>query len=163
MRIIYMHHAEREIGVNHSDPILRQQEDITETGIEECELLGKEFIKNNNKYNIKAIIISPYLRCKHTAEIINKYLNVPVIEDERFNESELGEKFPSLWKRVMAGIDDIVKNPIYTNDDDILVVTSGVNITGFICYFYNIDPDNCPTYSQGTFCSPINFMYKKED
>lgn len=45
MRIIYMHHAERNIGPNHSDPILRQEEDITETGIEECELLGKEFVK----------------------------------------------------------------------------------------------------------------------
>ena len=162
MRIIYMHHAERNIGPNHSDPILRQEEDITETGIEECELLGKEFVKNNNKYNIKAIYTSPYLRCKHTAEIINKYLKVPIIEEEKFNECNSGEKFPSLWKRTMEGIDSIIKNDNYTNEDDILVVTSGVNITGFICYFYNVDPENCPTFSQGTFCSPVNFMYKKD-
>lgn len=30
MRIIYMHHAERNIGPNHSDPILRQEEDKQE-------------------------------------------------------------------------------------------------------------------------------------
>ena len=78
MRIIYMHHAERNIGPNHNNPILRQEEDITKTGIEECELLGKEFVQNTNNYNIKAIVTSPYLRCKHTSEIINKYLNVPI-------------------------------------------------------------------------------------
>lgn len=155
MRIIYMHHAERNIGPNHNDPILRQEEDITETGIEECEILGKQL--SNSKYNIKKIYTSPYLRCKHTTEIINKYINVPIIEDERFNEGQPGEKFPEIWKRTISALDEIVKDESYTNEDDILIVTSGVNITGFICYFYNIDPDNCSTFSQGTFCSPVNF------
>lgn len=92
MRIIYMHHAERNIGPNHSDPILRQ-EDITETGIEECELLGREFLQNTNEYKVKAIYTSPYLRCVHTAEIINKYLNVSMIKDDRFNNVLVKKNF----------------------------------------------------------------------
>lgn len=165
MRIIYMHHAERNIGPNHNNPILRQEEDITKTGIEECELLGKEFVQNTNNYNIKAIVTSPYLRCKHTSEIINKYLKVPIIEDERFNECQSKEEMNSgdLWKRIMSGIDDIVKNDSYKNEDDILIVTSGINLTGFVCYFYNINPESKPKLSQGTFCSPVNFMIEKED
>ena len=158
MRIIYMHHAERAIGPNHNDPILRQEEDITETGIKEADLMGQEFKQNNNKYNIKAIVSSPYKRCIHTAEVINKYLNVPIIEDERFNEAQSKEEMQSgdLWKRNMDAIEDIVKK--YDIDDDILVITSGVNLTGFICYFYNIDPTSKPAVAQGTFCSPVNFI-----
>lgn len=53
-------------------------------------------LQNTNNYKIKAIIISTYKRCKHTAEIINKYLNVPIIEDSRFNECNSGEEFSSL-------------------------------------------------------------------
>lgn len=161
MRIIYMHHAERDIGPNHNDPLLRQEEDITESGIQECELLGKEFTTNNNEYKIKAIYTSPYKRCVHTASIINKYLNVPIIEDDRLNECTEKEEMRSgdLYKRIMASIDDIVNQ--YNNEDDILVVTSGINITGFICYFYNIDPTSNPPLAQGTFCSPVNFYINK--
>ena len=161
MRIIYMHHAERDIGPNHNDPILRQEEDITETGIQECELLGQEFIKNSNSYNIKAIVSSPYKRCMHTAKIINKYTNATIIEDERLNECNSKEELHSgdLNRRIMASIDDIVKQ--YGPDDDIIFVTSGINLTGFICYFYNIDPTSQPTIAQGTFCSPVNFYINK--
>lgn len=154
MRIIYMHHAQRDIGEFHRDPVKCQEEDITRLGMEECEIIGKQL--GSEVYNIKAIVSSPYKRCMHTAEIVNKYLNVPIIEDARFNEVD--STFPECWKRVMSGIDDIVKNPNYKEDEDILVVTSGVNITGFICYFYNIDPDNCPSFSQGSCTSPVNFI-----
>jgi len=100
MRIIYMYHAEREISENHGDQILRQLEDITENGIEEAEKLAEKF--KGNSQNIKYIYTSPYVRCKHTAEIINKYLNVPIIEDERFNEMQRGEEWKDLLKRNMA-------------------------------------------------------------
>ena len=162
MRIIYMHHAERDIGPNHNDPILRQEEDITETGIKEAELLGQEFVQNNNKYNIKAIVSSPYKRCMHTAEIIAKYINAPIIEDARFNECAGHDEIVNgdLWQRTMDGFQDIVYK--YNIDDDILVVTSGINLTGFICYFYNIDPKSHPDIAQGTFCSPVNFIINEK-
>lgn len=162
MKIIYMHHAERAIGPNHSDPILKQEEDITELGIQECEILGQEFANHSEKYHIQAIVTSPYLRCRHTAEIINKYLNVPIIEDERFNEGTLEDKeaeFIPLWKRVMDGLDGIVEK--FNNEGEVLVVTSGINLTGFICYFYGIDPESKPQLCQAAFCSPINFKTKE--
>ena len=92
-----MHHAERNIGENHNDPKLRQLEDITETGVQEAELLAKRL----QNQNIAAIVTSPYVRCKHTAEIMNQYHNSPIIEDERFNEMNSGEDWEHLLKRNM--------------------------------------------------------------
>ncbi len=155
MRIIYMHHAERAIGENHLDPKLRQLEDITEVGIKSAELIADRF-KNQN---ITAIVTSPYLRCKHTAEIINKYHNVPIIEDERFNESEYHEEKVHLLKRNMEAIDDIYNK--YNDDDIILCVTSGINLTAFVCYFYGIEPTNETPLSQAADISPINFTKGK--
>ena len=157
MRIIYMHHAERNIGENHNDPVLRQLEDITKRGIQETELLSEKF----KKQDITAIFTSPYLRCKHTAEIINKYHNVPIIEDERFNEMNTGEEWEHLLKRNMDAIDDIVKK--YSDEDTIICITSGVNLTAFICYFYNIKPTNSVRWSQAGSISPINFTIGKKD
>lgn len=156
MRIIYMHHAERNIGENHNDPVLRQLEDITKRGIQETELLSEKF----KKQDITAIFTSPYLRCKHTAEIINKYHNVPIIEDERFNEMNTGEEWEHLLKRNMDAIDDIVKK--YSDEDTIICITSGVNLTAFICYFYNIKPTNSVPWSQAGSISPINFTIGKK-
>lgn len=163
MRIIYMHHAERDIGPLHHDPILRQEEDITERGIEEVRIIGEQMKQRtlDGKLHIKAIVSSPYKRCMHTASIINEYINVPIIEDARFNEAEGKEDMNTgaLWQRTMDGIQDIVDK--YDENDDILVVTSGVNLTGFICYFYNIDPKSHPIVSQGATCSPVNFIIEK--
>lgn len=155
MRIIYMHHAERDIGPNHTDPILRQEEDITKLGVEQVELLSKKM----SKLNLTAIVTSPYLRCKHTAEIINKYHNVPIIEDERFNESEYHEERVHFLKRNMEAIDDIYNK--YNEDDVILCVTSGINLTAFVCYFYDIEPKNGTPLSQAADISPINFTKGK--
>ena len=98
----------------------------------------------------------------HTASIINEYLNVPIIEDPRFNEADSKEDMSigTLWQRTIDGIQDIVDK--YEDNDDILVVTSGVNLTGFICYFYNIDPKSHPDIAQGTFCSPVNFIINEK-
>ena len=156
MKIVYMHHAERNIGKNHNDLKLRQLEDITERGIKEAEILA-ERIKNQN---ITAIVTSPYLRCKHTAEIINKYHNSPIVEDERFNEMNYGEEWNDLLKRNIEAIDNIVKS--YNDDDTIICVTSGVNFSAFVCYFYNIEPTNDTPWSQAADISPIIFTSGKK-
>ena len=151
MQIIYMHHAERKISQKHNNKNLRQSEDITDLGIKEAEILA-ERLKNKK---ISAIVTSPYIRCKHTAEIINKYQNVPIIEDDRFNEMRNDEEWKSLLERNMSAIDDIVKN--YNDDDIVICITSGVNFTAFICYFYDIAPSNEVPWSQAGSISPINF------
>lgn len=156
MRIIYMHHAERDIGPNHLDPILRQEEDITELGVKQADLLSQRM----SKLNITAIVTSPYLRCKHTAEIINKNHNVPIIEDERFNEMQPNETWEHLLKRNMQAIDDIYNK--YDDEATIICVTSGVNFTAFVCYFYDIEPTNDIPWSQGADISPINFTKGKK-
>lgn len=156
MKIIYMHHAERAISEKHTNPKLRQSEDITEVGKQEAELLAKRL----KEQNITAIITSPYLRCKHTAEIINQYHNAPIIDDERFNEMNKGEQWKDLLHRNIEAIDDIVKN--YNDDDTIICVTSGVNFTAFVCYFYGIEPTNDVPWSQAADISPINFTIGKK-
>ena len=83
MKIIYVHHAERNVSKDHLNSELRQLEDITETGIKEAEFLAERL----KKQKVKAIVTSPYLRCKHTSEILNKYINVPIIEDSLIEES----------------------------------------------------------------------------
>ena len=57
----------------------------------------------------------------------------------------------------MAAIDDIIKK--YDEKDTIIYVTSGVNLTAFICYFYNITPTVYTPCTQGINCLPINFYY----
>ncbi len=155
MKIIYMHHAERKISKDHLNPVLRQLEDITDIGIQEAELLSKRL----EKENITAIVTSPYLRCVHTSEIINQYHNAPIIKDERLNEMEKGEEWQTLLKRNMEAIDDIVNQ--YSDDDTIICMTSGVNISAFICYFYNIEPTNDVPWSQAGDISPIIFTKGK--
>lgn len=151
MKVIYVHHAERKIGKDHNDKILRQLEDITENGIKDAELVS-EIFKN---INIKAIYTSPYLRCMHTAKIINRYNNAPIIEDDRFNEMKMEETWIEFLNRNMFAIDDIVKK--YDDNDIIVCVTSGVNFSAFVCYFYDIKPSSKTSWSQGINCSPINF------
>ena len=44
MKIIYVHHAERNVSKDHSNSELRQLEDITETGIKEAEFLAERLL-----------------------------------------------------------------------------------------------------------------------
>lgn len=156
MKIIYMHHAERDKSSNAEwGSFERTLDDITEIGKKQAELLAERF--KNEK--ISAIISSPYLRCMHTAEIINKYHNIQIKQDSRFNEIQKNEEWESLLKRNMEAIDDIVKS--YSDDDVILCVTSGVNISAFICYTYNIIPTNDVPFSQACDISPVVFNIKK--
>lgn len=156
MKIIYMHHAERDNSNNAELKTLeRTHEDITNRGEKIAEILS-ERIKD---IDIKAIVTSPYLRCRHTSKIINKYHNVQIIEDERFNEINRDEEWRKLLKRNMQAIDDIVNK--YNDEDTILCVTSGVNFSAFVCYFYNIEPTNDVPWSQVLDISPIIFNINK--
>ncbi len=159
MKIIYVHHGEREKSGNREDPLVGNSEDLTPNGIKDAELVAKRF----EDKKITAIVTSPYIRCKHTAEIINKYHNVPIIEDERFNELDYynKERFKPFLKRNIEAIKDIVKK--YTDDDVIICVTSGVNLSAFICYFYKIRPTHRTPWAQAIQTSPVAFTIGKWD
>lgn len=156
MKIVYMHHAERDKSSDSEwGSFERTFDDITEIGKKQAELLAQR-LKNEK---ISAIVSSPYLRCMHTAEIINKYHNLEIKEDSRFNEIQKDEEWISLLKRNMEAIDEIVKS--HSDDEIILCVTSGVNISAFICYTYNIVPSNDVPWSQACDISPVIFDIKK--
>ena len=150
MKIIYVHHAERDFN----DINLRQLDDITLDGVKDADLLSSKIAK----LNVTKIITSSYLRCKHTAEILNKNLSVDIIYEDRFNEFKKGETIEEFLKRNIDAIEDIIN--AYNDSDNIICVTSGVNLTAFICHYYNINYDNKTPLVQAFSTSPVIFEYK---
>ena len=149
MRLLYVHHADRDRS-NKNVP--RQEQDITKDGEIEAGLLNEKL----KQFKITAIYTSPYLRCMHTAEILNKDLNVPIYEEERFNEMKNGETWKELQERNMQAIDEIVKE--HNMDDDFVIcVSSGVNLSAFIYYFTNTKPSNDNPWIQAITCTPVLF------
>ena len=156
MKILYVHHGNRKFG---NPPT--QNDDLTEIGYKDCELVAELLNNKRVKDNIKAIYTSNFFRCKKTAEIINKYLNVPIMEDSRLNEfkSIENEQWVDLQNRVSMCIDDIIQK--YNNDDIIVCVTSGINIVSFINKAYNLQSSNNAPFLGIPSCCPIIFDYKK--
>lgn len=150
MKLLYVHHADRD-RTNKS--VERQLQDITDNGIKEANLLAEKLKELN--INITAIYTSPYLRCKHTAEIINKYHNAQIYEETRFNEMKSEETWKEFSLRNMQGIDNIIKK--HNQDDFIICVSSGVNLSAFIYYFNNIEPNNNSPKMQALTTSPVLF------
>lgn len=150
MKILYVHHAQRDILNKLVD---RQEQDITENGIKEANLLADQLNKLN--INITAIYTSPYLRCKHTAEIINKYHNVPIYDEPLFNEMHISETWKEFSLRNMQGIDKVIKQ--HKQNDFIICVSSGVNLSPFIYYFNNIEPTNNSPKMQALTTTPVLF------
>lgn len=169
MKVFYIHHAERKFGTPPS-----QNDGITDTGKKEANVVAKLFLEaKDNGINIAAIYTSPYFRCKETAKIINKFINAPIFEDERLNEfvserqavkyglpSDNVETWEHCQMRVISCIKDIVFK--HTDDDIVVCVTSGVNLTAFISLAYKIKPGNNLPFPQVPSCSLIGFDITKE-
>ncbi len=158
MFLFYIHHGSREVkgGMNQSN-------DLTKLGVADVKITAKIFDKLKSKYNIKAIFTSPYLRCKKTAQIINKKLNVPVYEDDRLNEfrSVENEIWVDCQKRIMELLKEIVVK--FGPNDTILCVTSGVNLAAFTNAAYNLKPNEKAIFPIVPMCSPIGFELSKEN
>lgn len=149
MNIVYIHHAERDI---HNKNVPRQEQDITEDGKIEAALLSKK-VENIHP---TAIYTSPYKRCVHTSEILNQKVQIPIIYDERLNEYDFGhETFKEFLERNMNCISDIIGK--YDEDDTVLCVTSGVNLSAFMCYFSGCDARGDSPRCQGLSISPVLF------
>ncbi len=167
MKIIYVHHALREKG---NPPT--QEDGIQPLGLQDAEIVA-ELMKMMSEYsNIKAIYTSPYFRCAKTAEIINKYMNLPIYEEPRFNEFknvfEVIENGKNVTKtetwlqcqtRIREAIKDIVEK--YDDNDTVICVTSGVNITAFIGLAYKIPANENMPFPWVPSCSPIGFEIDK--
>ena len=163
MKIIYVHHALRDLG---NPPT--QQDGLKQLGIKDAKIVAKLFEQMTKYFHIKAIYTSPYYRCAKTAEIINKYIKVPVYEEPRFNEFkkvyEIEENGQTViktetWLQCQQRIRDAIKNIVenYDKKDAVICVTSGVNITAFIELAFKINPSEEAPYPIVPSCSPIGF------
>ena len=168
MKIIYVHHALRQVGNPPS-----QDDKIQPLGLQDAEIVA-ELMKMMSEYsNIKAIYTSPYFRCAKTAEIINKHINVPIYEEPRFNEfnkvfdvieggvsTTKTETWTECQNRIREAIKDIVFK--YDDNDTVICVTSGVNITAFIGLAYKIPASENMPFPWVPSCSPIGFDIDKD-
>ncbi len=157
MKIFFIHHALRIKG-NPPGP----NDKIHKLGIKDAKLtaiLLKRYQKMNG--NLMSIYTSPYYRCKKTANIVNKHIKVPIIEDNRLNEMNTsgGENWLSLQKRIRECLIDIINK--HSNNDCIACVTSGVNIAGFISLAYKLQPNENTPYIAMPSCSPLVFEIDK--
>jgi len=91
----------------------------------------------------------------YTAEKINKYNNAPIYEENRFNEMNSSETWKEFSLRNMNAIDDIIEK--HNEDDFIICVSSGVNLSPFIYYFNKIEPNNDSPRIQAVTISPVLF------
>ncbi len=159
MKIIFCHHAQR--ARDRSKPREEwQNDDLTKLGRKDAATYAKMLKKS--KIQLTAIYSSPFFRCSETAKIINKYQNSEIIFDDRLNEfgSLPEESWQQCHNRVISVINEITER--YAQKDIILVVTSGVNLSAFICWAYGLKPtDNMP-FLGVTSCSPIIFNYDKQ-
>lgn len=74
--------------------------ELSTEGRQQAELVGKRL----RSYGIEAVYSSNLIRAVETAEIINKYLEVPRFYDERFREAEFGD---------LAGLENTVLKEKY--------------------------------------------------
>ncbi len=168
MKVFYVHHALRNVG-NQPSP----EDGLKALGVKDAKNTAKLFEDAFKKIKFKAIYTSPFFRCTETAKLINKYIKLPIIEDARFNEFfdvHYAVKHPLLptkkesWEqcqtRIIEALEDIVNK--YDDDDAVICVTSGVNITAFVCVAFGILPSNSNPFPLVPSCSPMGFDINKD-
>lgn len=169
MKIIYVHHALRQKGNPPS-----QKDGILPLGVKDAEVTA-EILKSmldKSKSKFKAIYTSPYYRCKKTTEIINKHINLPIFDEPRLNEfsnvfeavaGQKGSSKKETWSECQSRIRDAIKDIVdkYDDNDTVICVTSGVNITAFIGLAYKIPIGENMPFPWVPSCSPICFDIDK--
>lgn len=169
MKIIYIHHALRAVG---NPPT--QNDGIQPLGIKDAETTAEllKGMSDKSKSTFRAIYTSPYYRCLETAKLINKYINLPIYEEPRFNEFNKvfeviqGDKSitkTETWSECQTRIRNAIKDIVdkYDNNDTVVCVTSGVNITAFIGLAYKIPVSENMPFPWVPSCSPIGFEIDK--
>ncbi len=158
MQIIFCHHAHRDKskGLNENDG-------LTKIGVKDAKNTAKLLSEAHKIRPINAIYSAPLFRCTKTAEIINKYIKLPIFTDERLNEQDFknNESWLDTQNRVREFLLEIIKK--HDENDIVVCVTSGINVMAFIQLALNI-PASPDAYKIGVpSCSPLVFNYKKAD
>ncbi len=150
MKIIYLHHANRNRGNPSS-----QEDGITELGKKDAMLTAELLLSMKEKYHISEIYTSTFFRCTETAKIVNEKLGLKVNLDPRFNEyKSMGEEsWTECQTRITEAILDIIKS--HADEETIICVTSGLNISPFLSLVYGIKPNENVPFIGVPSCSPI--------
>ncbi len=159
MQIMYCHHAMRK-KLNNK---LTQQDGLTSLGVKDAKNIAKYLREISKREKIVAIHTSQFYRCQKTAEILNKYIKVPIVIDKGFDEfkSVDGETWADCQNRIMTSINKIVKK--YKDDEMVICVASGVNIAGFINSAYKLPASEDTPFMWVGMCSPIVFNLSKNN
>lgn len=141
--------------------------DINENGIEQAYKVAEELRSKDIDY----IVVSSLIRAKHTADIINKLLNVPcaVCDDiveicmgvyEGLTKEEIQKIYPEMWaacapegreskenvqKRVFSTLEQLKEK---YNDKNILIVTHGYITKVIFIYFKQCSDEEFRNYRQ---------------
>lgn len=158
MKIFYVHHANRKVKGKPT-----QSDSITSLGVQDAKNMAKVFAHIKNRRNIVAIYSSTFLRCQKTAEIINKKLKVELHLDPRLNEfkSAGDESWSDCQRRILSLLKEIVF--AHADNESVLCVTSGVNLTAFIDAAYNLPPSDDKPFPLVATCSPIGLEISKKN
>ncbi|MBM9548065.1 phosphohistidine phosphatase SixA [Leptospira sp. 201903074] len=115
MKIILVRHGEAE---NATPTISDTQRELTDKGVSDIHKIGR-FIKNS-ALAVKQVYYSPYLRTKHTAEILSEELKYG------------GEMLASDDLAAGKGCSDIISCLVnFSNSDTVLLVGHNPDITYF--------------------------------
>lgn len=158
MRVVYIHHANRQKG-NPST----QDDGISEVGLKDLEVTKQLLNMANQKHKISTIYTSQFFRCTKTAEVINGDIRAKVIVDTRLDE--MGSVERETWVdtqiRLHEFLDEIIEK--HDDSDTIVCVTSGINLGAFVQKSLNLKASSdFPMYGVPS-CSPIVFEFKKGD
>ena len=157
MKIIYCHHAMRDVKDKPT-----QNDGLTDIGVKDANLVAEIFKIASKKENLKAIYTSPFFRCTETSKIINKHINLPIINEDRFNEfgSIENESWTDLQNRMREAIKDIVFK--YNDNEAVICVTSGVNVVAFLSLVFKIEVSKDNPFIGVPSCSPLIFNITKD-
>ena len=87
MKVYFMRHAESEYNIKrliNQDPKIKVA--LSRRGVKQAE----ETAAKLSKFNFDAIFSSPFLRCRQTVEIVNKFHNAKIKIDGRIGEIKVG-------------------------------------------------------------------------
>lgn len=151
MKFVYVHHGNRKVVGKPS-----QNDDLTTLGKKDCALVAKLLNNPDVKTNAKAIFTAPNQRCRKTAQIINRHIKLPIVEDALLNEfDKKQETWVDCQNRIVTFIDNTLKT--YGKTDMVICVTSGVNIAGFICKAFQIPVSENNAFVGVPNCCPLIF------
>ena len=156
MKIVYCHHANRDTkgGMNENNG-------LTRLGKRDARLTAKLLHAAAQKEKFTAIYTADNFRCRLTAKMINKYLNLPIIIDNRLNEQDYknNESWLETQARTRAFLTDIIAGA--GNDDTVICVTSGLNVAAFIQLAFDLEITENAARIGVPACCPLVFNFDK--